>query len=243
MASSYVLHSGASAVDGAAARTSASESFAALIAGTGNYSQGNPVRMQLKATTTTDLWSDLWRGIFLFDPSPLPPGSIITGGSLSLYVNTITARSFSSSFVLTNAPVASYTTIASGDYDLLHDQPVEHGTARVLLSSLSAGSRFSLTLNSTAITTFNSLFDSGNVFELGLMFDWDFDGTSPTWSSGASDDLEITSSESGAANWPILTLEYYVRGGYATLEITGTKASAGDTLKATLMVAEVFSGS
>jgi len=239
------MQSSASAVDGYVERGGASEPWATLISSAGNavdYTSSG-FTMKLTANATTSLWTGVRRGIFLFDPSPLPPGSIITGGSISFYCNATTSRVFSSSFVLTNAPVTAYTSLITADYALLHAQPVEHGTARVTLASLVAGTRFAFTLNATALTTFQSLYDSGNVFELGLMFDWDFDEVSPTWQSGAvEDDVTVMTVESGSTKWPILTIEYYVGGGYANLELTCQKANAGDTCDADLFAVEVFSG-
>lgn len=241
--SAITMQSGASAVDGYAGREGASESWATLIAGAGNtadYTAETGYSMLLQSTATSGKWQGLRRMVFLFDPAPLPTGAIITGGSLSLYANATTARNFSSSFVLTNAPVTAYTSLIAADYALLHAAPVEHATARVTLASLTAGARFSFTLNAQALVTFNSLYQSGNVFELGMMFDWDFDGVSPTWQSAVTDDITIMMSEAGSTKWPILSITYRVGMGHATIALTGTKASAGDTLTADMWAVEVF---
>ena len=240
---SITMQSSASAVDGRVQRGGVNEDWATLIAGAGtavSYTPTTGYSMIFTAHTTTNEWTTNSRMVFLFDPASLPTGAVITGGTLQLYCNTISANNFGSSFVLTNAPVTAYTSLITADYNRLHLQKVEHGTARVTVASLSAGSYFTFTLNSTALTTFQSLYDSGNVFELGLMYDWDFDETSPTWSSGLSDDITIMTVEAGSTKWPILSIEYYVGTGNATLEIVGQKASAGDTLNATLLAVEVY---
>lgn len=240
--STITMQSSTAAVDGYVGREGAVEAFATLIGSAGtaaSYTPGTGFSMKMTGNATADKWSDIRRGIFLFDPVTLPTGSVITGGSVSFYPNAINSRNFSSSFVLTNAPVTAYTSLVTADYALLHAAPVEHGTARVTLASLVAATRFSFTLNAQALVTFQSLYESGNVFELGLMFDWDFDGVSPTWAN-AADDITIMTVESGSTKWPILSITYRVGMGYATVSLTGTKAVAGDTLTAEMWAVEVF---
>ena len=241
--SSITMNSGTTAVDGRVGREGASESWATLIAGAGNVVDyaGTGVVMRLSATATLNLWAALRRGVFLFDPAPLPAGAIIQGGSLSLYSNTTPSNNFLSNLVLTNAPVTAYTSLITADYALLHAQMVEHGTARVAVSSLIAATRFSFTLNAQALVTFQSLYDSGNVFELGLLFDWDFLSTTPVWVSGATDDITIISqNHATSANWPILTITYRVGKGHATVTLKGTLGNSGDTVTADMWAVEVF---
>jgi hypothetical protein len=242
--SSITMQSSAAAVDGYITRNGVVETWAVITAGAGTtaaYTPGTGFSMKLQAHTDAGKWTDCVRGVFLFDPAPLPAGSVITGGSISFYPNATTKRELSSSFVLTNAPVTGYTSLVTADYARLKALPVEHGTARVTLASLTAAARFTFTLNAQALVTFNSLYQSGNKFELGLMFDWDFDaGAGPAWASGAADDITIMTVESGSTKWPILTITYRVGMGYATVNLTGTKASAGDTLTAEMWAVEVF---
>jgi hypothetical protein len=183
----------------------------------------------------------LRRGVFLFDSTPLPPGSILQSANVSFHCNSIVDRNFSSSFVLGNAPVDSYTGLTAADYNRLHLAKVEHSDDRVTLASLTAGVRFDFDLNATAITTLQSTFVSGNAFELGLYFDWDFDEVAPTWQAGTlSDQIGIRGYQAGAPDWPILTVTYRIGRGYATVQLTGTLANGGDTVTADMFAVEVF---
>jgi hypothetical protein len=143
--------------------------------------------------------------------------------------------------VLGNAPVTAYTSLIAGDYQLLNAQKVEHGTARVAVADIVVGTRVVWTLNAQALTTFQSLYDSGNVFELGVYFDWDFDATSPTWASSVTDDINFYARNGATSSqWPLLTITYRVGMGYATVTLTGTLGNNGDTVTADMWAVEVF---
>src|SRR3972149_844308 len=239
---SITMESSASAVDGYVGREGASEGWSSLISSAGNNADYTDTRviMKLTAYSALDQWSAVRRGVFMFDPVSLPTGAVILGGSLSLNPQNTPTDNFLSELVLTNAPVTSPTSLITADFALLHSSPEEYGTARVAVSSISANVRFEFTLNSAALTAFQSLYDSGGVFKLGLMFDWDFESTSPVWVGGSAEDSITITSVSGVANHPILTIEYYVATDYATLEIVGQKASAGDTLTASFLTVEAY---
>lgn len=240
--STIVMNPGTSAVDGRVGREGASESWATLIAGNGNvvdYAAAG-VTMRIQSTGTSNLWAALRRGVFLFDPVSLPTGSIIQSGTLSLYPTAATDN-FVSELVLGNAPVTAYTSLIAGDYQLLNAAKVEHGTARVAVASIVPGTRITFTLNAQALTTFQSLYESGNVFELGLYFDWDFDEVSPIWASSTTDDINFYAQNGGlTAQWPILTITYRVGMGYATVHLTGQLVNSGDTVTADMWAVEVF---
>jgi hypothetical protein len=241
--SSATMQSSATDVDGYVTRGGVIQTWANIIAGNGTaavYTPGTGFSMKIQGGLSAGEWTDVVRGVFMFDPAGvLPTGAIITGASISLYPNATTSRNFLSSFVLTSAPVTAATSLIAGDYQLIKATQVEYGTARVTLASLVAGTRFTFTLNAAAFAAFQAALTAVGVFKLGLMFDWDFDNTSPTWAS-AADDITVMTVESGSTKWPILTITYRVGMGYATVALTGTKASAGDTLTADMWAVEVF---
>lgn len=240
--STIVMNPGTTAADGRTGREGADESWATIIAGGGNAADHTAagVTMRLQSSGTSNQWAALRRGVFLFDPAPLPDGAIIQSGTLALYC-TAKADTFLSSMVLTNAPVTAYTSIVAADYALLGGTKVEHGTARITVASITAPGWVTWTLNAQALTTFQSLYESGNVFELGVYFDWDFDEVAPTWASSTTDDINFYARNGGTSSqWPTLTIVYRVGMGYATVVLTGQLGNSGDTVTADMFAVEVF---
>lgn len=220
--SQMVLHPTSEAVDGYVGREGDFALFDALIAGNGNSKDDttNRVVMRLNSAVSGGLWSGIRRGVFLFKPAALPADAIIQSAVFSLWISSAPTDYWKSKLVLTNAPVQSYTSLAVSDFQLLKGHPVEHGVNRVAvadLTSISDWTRVDWLLNEQGLLTFQSLYESGNVFELGLMFHWDFDGINPTqpWSPGVSDDVAFASAQwADSAYWPTLTVDYTI-GGYS----------------------------
>lgn len=204
----------ADAVDGRVGREGQIQDWADIVAGAGNTVNytNNGVSILVTARPDVGKWSAIRRGVFLYDPADLPDGATITGGSLSLRVNTISGGDpFGSTMVLGNAPVAAYTSLSTADYFTLYSTPVEHSDTRVAVSSLSVGDRAVWPLNAQALTTFQSLYASGNVFELSVRFDCDFDDIEPTWSADASVGVIFDGWRTATEAYrPILTIEYEV---------------------------------
>lgn len=159
---------------------------------------------------------------------------------------------------------------ASTDYRLFRDQHVyenppltfnfswrtihvsEYSATRHAFSAITAGTRIVYPLNDAAVTELNASITGAYPFHTGLMLDWDFDwvwtdldlgvgSVAPTWVSNVEDRLDIRSSRHATqADRPQLNLTYYVGTGHAVLDLTGQKASAGDTLEADFLTVEAF---
>jgi hypothetical protein len=210
------LYSDATAVDGYVHRGSFG-TWAQVTGGVGEAADYNGVNVQMKFKYAGSSWSTIARGVFLYNVAAnLPENAEVTAAVLSLKCLSTTPDYHGESLVLTNAPVTAYTSLIAGDYQLLKTGPVEHGVGRVAVADLVGGEAFTFELNQTALDTLNSTIVSGNVFELGLFFSSDFDGTEPVSPPTAEESVLIGSVNNVTeANRPTLTLTY--GGGYATV--------------------------
>ena len=207
-----IVYSDATAVDGYVGRQGANEAFATLISSAGNTNNStfNTSAVGIRAQSTAPFWRDCYRGVFLFNVyAALPAGATISAATLDFYVVTKTADNFSASLVLTNAPVGSYTALANSDYQNLYGTPIEHATGRIALASFAAADTIQFTLNPTALTTAQSTLLSGNVFELAVRIDYDFDGNTPAHVAGGSSRIDLGTVEQAlTARRPTLTITY-----------------------------------
>jgi len=208
------LYSGATAIDGQIIRGNY-ESWAALTSGAGTLANTSDTSINMRiggTATTSGEFSQLSRGVLLFDvaaSSKIPEGAVATAATLTLWPTGNPTDNFVSSLVLTNAPVTSYTSLVVADYALLKAQPVEHGTTRKAVSSITLNTPFTFTLNQAALATLNSTLESGNVFELGLMFDWDYLDVAPAWVASKQDDVFLGSvNHATASKRPVLAVTY-----------------------------------
>lgn len=241
--SQKLMYSSLTAVDGFTG--SSAFTWVDLLAGNGNVSgytsTGVEMRLTSHAIDIPGAWDNLRKGIYLFDPSPLPTGSVIQSGSFSCVPAAGFTNVFLSSLVLANAPVAAYTSIANSDYQLLNAAKVLHSATRHTIASLVANTRITFPLNAQALVTFQSLYEAGNVFELSTMYDWDFDEVDPGWQASISDSVTMYGwRHATVAYRPILTINYYVGGGYATIHLTCTKATGADVLTVDNWAVEIF---
>jgi hypothetical protein len=221
--SQMVLHPTSEAVDGRVGREGDSAYFSALIAGNGNavdYTDSRVVMRLNSVVSPAGLWAGIRRGVFLFKPAALPANAIIQGATFSLWISSAPTNYWQSKLVLTNAPVSHYGSLEVGDFQLLNAQKVEHGVNRVDVADLvdiTGWTKVDWIVNEVGLVTFQSLYESGNVFELGLMFHWDFDELTPTvpWASATSDDIAFASAQwADSTYWPTLTVDYTI-GGYS----------------------------
>lgn len=237
------MQSSAAAVDGYVAREGVTDAWATIIAGAGTsaaYSPDTGYSMMITSHTVSGQWVRVRRMVFMFVPATMPVGATIIGGSLTIYPKAADARNFGSSFMLIEAPVTAPTSLINADYALLHAVTTEAATNRVALADIVAGVPIIFTLTAQTLNDFQALYAASTPYKLAMLFDWDFDGASPTWVSSKSDDITIAMSEAGSPTWPVLSLTYETAASVATISLTGTKASAGDTLTADMWAVEVF---
>ena len=239
--SQKLIYSTAAAVDGFCG--SSQYSWVAVLAEDGNvYGYSNTsVEMRLYSGVAVDEWTNLRKGIYMFPSTAMPEGSVITSGSFSCIPAAGFSDVFLSSLVLANAPTAIANQIAAADYQKLNANKIELSDTRHSIASLVADTRITFPLNAAGYASLQASFDAGGAFKLSTIYDWDFDEVNPGWQAGVADSVSMYGYSYGTAAFrPILTLGFYVGGGYATIKITGTKATGADVLTADNWAIEVF---
>jgi len=204
----------ASAVDGYVAEQNTNVTWAAkhdaadATSASDSDASENPVVCQ--AGTTTDRWSNMRRGFYLFDTSSLPDNAKIRSATFGLYITAV-ANDFNSSVCLVAGTPASDTAIGTADYD-------QFGTTQlasdVAISSISTNNYNNWTLNATGL----GLISKTGITKFGLVSNHDRTNTAPTWASGSQSVIVAQFSE--GANKPKLIVSYSLG---AALNLTSKK--------------------
>ena len=196
-----------SSVDGNCGRTGANETFATIRNGAGTTSQdstGGTFMLRCVATTTSNQFSQLYRGVFLFDTSSIGASSTISSATFKFYAdsffNTLNLSDAHASVSLVGSTPGSNTALVNGDFANI-------GTTRYAsdyaYSSLTTGYN-TMTLNATGISNI----DSQGITKLATRFAVDLDGGTPNWVSGAVAGVNIQYADGGANSKPTLTVIY-----------------------------------
>ena len=219
-------------VDGYVKDTGNNMVWANLIAepGSGGSDSGNIDRVVLIETYsgTTDNWSELYRGIFLFDTSSIPDGATILSATFSIYgynkSNTLSGTAPDLN-VYSSAP-ASDTALVAGDFDSLgstafSDTPITY-------ANYDTTGYNSFAFNSSGIAAI----DKTGITKLGVKnANYDAAAVAPTWSSNTAGQFYCYfADETGTTKDPKLEVTYTT----GTLEVTATGVSSGEhTVKTT----------
>lgn len=220
---------------GRASRESSSGSFASYRGGAGTNADDTSVTMQilsLLATTNSNEYERLVRGIILFDTSALPASPTITDAVFSLWVTAI-GNQMSQSAGLVSSNPASNTGLVAGDFTTL-------GTTRFAtdktIGSLSTGAYNDYTLNASGIAAIS---DSG-ITKFGYRLSCDIDNSAPTWGSGQQARVNAaTANQTGTDNDPKLVITYTVVSGPANLKTYNTNVAANIKSIDTNLIANV----
>ena len=171
-------------VDGGVARLDegGGKSFGDIRGGAGTSatpSSSNATPFDITSTSTTNEWSRIQRGIYLFDTSSISADDTISSGTLSLYGNDKT-DAYTSSLIIVDSTPASNTDIVSADYSQLGttDQ-----AAAITHADASTSAYNDFTLNATGR---GNIAQGSGVSKFGGRDFYDDEGTSgPTWQSAA----------------------------------------------------------
>lgn len=159
--------------------------------------------LKVKAHLATNYWTDLSRGIFLFDTSVLGEGAQIQSATFSIY-GYAKSNTFSSpsGLVLVSSNPQYNTMVTAGDYNYQRYGSVPF--ASISYSGYSTGAYNNLALNSSGINAINKT----GITKFGLRFSWDvYDN--PTWQSDAYTQYEFyTADQTGYTQDPKLTVVY-----------------------------------
>ena len=183
-------HAESTSVDGDATEgTDASWSTLRGAAGDTASSNAASLYAQLVATSSSNVWSGMARGITLFDTSGLPDGDAITSAVLKIYTEDILdGLSPADSLSLVTTTPASNTNIVGADYAQFGSTKQ---AADLPLSGLSDDAYNSFTLNATGLGNISKT----GITKFGIRLKSDTDNSEPTWSSGASRHVQIAAAD------------------------------------------------
>ena len=187
--------------------------WATIIAAAGNVvsAEASPLIVGAQSSLTTDLWSDLWRSITLFDASEAIGGTI---DSVTYSVWVTSNLSFSpEDFLL--VPVghdgpATDTALVAADFDATNWDMTAYSTP-ISITGITTGQFTDFVLNAAGIAKVQADVDDDGIVNLGLVTEQDRTGSTPTW---GDDDLEwINAHSAEAANPPKLTVDFTAAAG------------------------------
>lgn len=188
-------------VDGRVARGSVNQTFSAIIAGGGNGSNDTESVQNIPyliASTTTDQFAAIYRGIYLFDTSTIPADATISSIVFSLYGVAKASGLGTTTLEVVSSSPASNTAIANGDFETI--------------GGISYGS---ISYASFGTTDYNDISLSGGITKegitkLGTRLGWDLNGSfDGSWSSGATTRFRAyLADQAGTSNDPKLVVVY-----------------------------------
>lgn len=199
--------------DGIVARAFVSENWATLIAGAGSLAQDNVAAetiLRLDSDATSNLWSGLYRAIFLFDTSSLTASAVVSSAVLSIYGwNKNDALAITPSLDIYTSTPASMTSLVAADFQQLGS--TSQTGSPITYSAWSTAGYNDFTFNGTGL---------GNVSLTGISkfgarnANYDVAAVAPTWSASAQSSLNgYTADQTGTTNDPKLVVTYTVSGG------------------------------
>lgn len=204
-------------VDGYVGRGSVDESFATIRGGAGNDSNdtGTTISASIFCSATTNQFSQISRGIVLFDTSALPNDAVISSATLKLYCTSKTTTTSQSVGITSGTPAAN-TGLAQADY-----ATANFGSTRfvsdVVINNLTTNAYNDFALNASGISAVSLT----SITKFAIRISGDIDNSAPTWSSEAERGANFSSAD--GLNPPILTITYTSAGGSAIWTSDATK--------------------
>lgn len=195
-------------VDGMALDSGRSASWATVRGGVGNFAEDNNSEAYVAywlATTSSNLWDSIARGIFLFDTSVIDSASTIASATFTFYCALKTAPvdtdATKRQIRLAASNPASNTALTGTDYATVGNTSF----GSLAYASITAGATNDVTLNGDGLAGITK----GGITKLGTRSGADQDNSAPTWGSG--DQYAIwcrTAEHTGTASDPTLTVVY-----------------------------------
>ena len=193
-------------VDGYARRSAVDETWATIRGGAGTGAEDNvaDTRMaQIEASTTTNQWGQIVRGIFLFDTSALSPDFVLTSATYSVEFTAITDQLAQSANVTSSSP-ASNTAVVSADYAVANFGSTKFASDKDI-TGLSTGSYTDFSLNGDGL----SAITAGGITKFALRITGDIDNSEPTWASAQTARLSgYYADQTGTSSDPKLLISY-----------------------------------
>jgi hypothetical protein len=187
-------------------RLSVDETWAVIVVGNGTNTTTNVLQAACTASSTTDQFLELLRGICNFDISDLGSDALISAATLSLWGNSNRTGLGSGWAVgIVESASASDSVLANGDFQTMSKTDF---ATRISQASWTVGAYNDFTLNSTALTYLDG--KKTGIAKLGTMIDWDIDASfGGTWASTADSGCAIEASDyPGTTRDPKLVITY-----------------------------------
>lgn len=196
--------SGGASVDGHIRRSGVDQTWSGIrdtAAGT-NVSKTSTAQTmaRLQASSTSNQFQRLDRGVTTFDTSTIAAGASISSVTLTIYGTAKASGLGSPDLDVVDVALTNTNDIVTGDYDGL-------GTtvyASVSYVSFSTAGANNFSVPTTSVT-------KGGISQYGFRTSWDTDNSAPSWSTGADTYFSFTNADNGS-NKPTLTVDYTAGG-------------------------------
>lgn len=167
-------------VDGYTSRNVASETFATLKGGNGDVGNSNGVDnfQSIRASTTTDEYDRIQRGIYLFDTSGLPDIDLVSAATLEIVITTKFDDMAGLMSIVVAEPAVN-TTIATSDYQDAFTFTKQATDLDVTGLNDDSATYNVWTLNSTGRGNISLT----SISKFGCVSAFDADNSAPTWGS------------------------------------------------------------
>jgi len=204
------------AVDGITRQTEPTgDTFTNLVNAAGSSSDDSGIlgsAIDIQSDSDTSEWTQLTRGIFLFDTLLLDSDKNVYNANVSLYVNTKTdgLTCTPDTGIYETAP-ASDTALVNADYATFGSLLLSN---EIAYNDIVTGSYNSWNLNAAG----RSKVGREEITKFGTRSNYDATDTPPTWSASLSSNVNVFFSENGTSTEPKLTVFYRNLTEYIKLE-------------------------
>lgn len=180
-------------VDGRVTRSGVDQTFTNIRSGAGVVAASATTPQafaELVSSGTTDQYSDMTRGVFLFDTSSIPDTDAISEATISFYITGKTDN-FSQSLTIVTCSPASNTDLVTGDYAIANWTMTQQNTTDTGLGSLVNNQYNDLTFNATGRASISKT----GVSKFGAVLSGDRTNTAPTWIAATAADANARMAE------------------------------------------------
>lgn len=200
-------------VDGTVYRFGVDETFGTIRGGAGNGFNDSAVQDSVAAvrtSTTTDQFSRLLRGIYLFDTSSIPDGDTINSATISFYgqaaASNIPLNATDRILHVVASTPASDTALANADYGNLGTTSFGSFDPGASFANWSTTGYNDITLNASGLAAISKT----GISKFGTRFECDrANSFTTTWSSDQPDSLDnYMADQAGTANDPKLVVTH-----------------------------------
>jgi len=212
---------GGTSVDGYVARHGVNENWGNITSGVGTGASNTEefLSTYVNASTTTNQWAQLSRGILTFPTGngSLPGNATIVSAELILYgYAKFDGLGCTPSINIYGANPTSNSTLVAADYLTLGSIAFSTPISYANWNDGTPGISNNFVLNSSGIAAISLT----GVSKFGLRNNYDVSGIPPSWSSGQGSDIEPWSADKGVAYSPRLVITYNVNPTISSISIS-----------------------